>query len=312
MILELQDVTKSYGAFEALSGLTVSVEPGVTGLLGPNGAGKSTLIKALLGLVKLTSGQARVLGVDVRTRAADVREIVGYMPEDDCSIAGLKGVEAVALAGELAGLPARTALRRAHEMLDTALLGEERYREVSTYSVGMRQKIKLAQALIHAPKLLFLDEPTDGLDPAGREKMLQLIRSLAHRRGVSVVVSTHILGDVEACCDAAMILGRGRLLVHDTIDALRRSVDGTSRVRVAGDVRSLASALEARGVTIDSLVGPEELRIVGGDQVGTDVLAASLSCGVTVREISPSRNSLEEAYLEAVRATQGSATAEEH
>ncbi len=166
MILQLEDVTKNYGRFEALRGLTVDVQPGTIGLLGPNGAGKSTLIKALLGLVKLSGGRARVLGLDVRTPAREIRERVGYMPEDDCTIPGLKGVEAVALAGELAGLPSLTALRRAHEILDYVLLGEERYREVENYSVGMRQKVKLAQALIHAPQILFLDEPTSGLDPA--------------------------------------------------------------------------------------------------------------------------------------------------
>ena len=200
MILQLEDVTKFYGSFQALTGLSVGVRPGAIGLLGPNGAGKSTLIKALLGLVSLSRGSARVLGLDVRTQSGQIRELVGYMPEDDCSVAGLKGVESVALAGELAGLPSLTSLRRAHEILDYTLLGEERYREVQTYSSGMRQKVKLAQALIHAPKLLFLDEPTNGLDPAGREKMLRLIRNLAQKQDVSVIVSTHILSDVEACC----------------------------------------------------------------------------------------------------------------
>ncbi len=179
MILQLENVTKRYGRFEALAGLTVDVRPGTIGLLGPNGAGKSTLIKAMLGLVKLSGGRARVLGLDVGRQAREIRERVGYMPEDDCTIPGLKGVEAVALAGELAGLPALTALRRSHEILDYVLLGEERYREVENYSTGMRQKVKLAQALIHAPQMLFLDEPTSGLDPAGRERMLRLIRSLS-------------------------------------------------------------------------------------------------------------------------------------
>jgi ABC-2 type transport system ATP-binding protein len=309
MILQLDEVTKYYGSFQALAGLTVSVRPGAIGLLGPNGAGKSTLIKALLGLVRLSRGDARVLGLDVRTHSRRIREQVGYMPEDDCSIAGLKGVESVALAGQLAGLGPLTSLRRAHEILDYVLLGEERYREVDTYSTGMRQKVKLAQALIHAPKLLFLDEPTNGLDPVGREKMLGIIRSLA-RKGVSVVISTHILTDVEACCDAALIVGRGRLLVYDTIAELSRSVDSSCRVRFAGERETLRAALAARGCAVEES-GPEELRVRGEGDLGQAIFAASRDCGVVVREISPSRNSLEDTFLEAVRATEGQPMAEQ-
>ena len=304
MILELDNVNKFYGSFQALAGLTVSVQPGAIGLLGPNGAGKSTLIKALLGLVRLSGGQAKVLGLDARTESRSIRERVGYMPEDDCSLAGLKGIQAVALCGELAGLPRRTALRRAHEMLDYVLLGESRYREVQTYSVGMRQKIKLAQALIHAPKLLFLDEPTNGLDPAGRTRMLQLIRSLAGKNGVSVVISTHILGDVEACCDAALILGHGRLLVYDTLERLKQSVDATCRVRIAGDAGPLKLALESRGYRAER-AGLEELLVGGADEPGTAIFEAAQASGSVVRELTPSRTSLEEIYLRAVRATEG-------
>ena len=304
MILQLNDVTKYYGSFPALAGLTVEVAPGTIGLLGPNGAGKSTLIKALLGLVKLTGGTAKVLGMDASTQAREIREHVGYMPEDDCSIAGIKGVQSVALAGELAGLPAFSALRRAHEILDYVLLGESRYREVQTYSLGMRQKVKLAQALIHAPKLLFLDEPTNGLDPVGREKMLRLIRSLTQKMGVTVVISTHILSDVEACCDAAMILGRGKLLVYDTLSTLQRTVDASSRVRVMGDVSGLSAALITRGFQVEP-IDSDEVRVWGRDDLGSAVFEAAQACGVVVREISPRRTSLEDIYLEAVRATEG-------
>jgi ABC-2 type transport system ATP-binding protein len=307
MILQLDEVTKFYGSYQALAGISVAVRPGAIGLLGPNGAGKSTLVKALLGLVKLTSGTARVLDLDVRKRSRAIREQVGYMPEDDCTIAGMQGVESVALVGELAGLPARTALRRAHEMLDYVLLGDERYRPVDTYSTGMRQKIKLAQALIHAPRLLFLDEPTNGLDPIGREKMLGVIRSLA-QKGVSVMLSTHILTDVEACCDAVLILGRGRLLVYDTLTALRRNVDDSCRVRVDGDVAPLGAALAARGCSVEQ-TAPEELRVAGAVDLGNEIFAAARAHRIAVREIVPSRNSLEDAFLEAVRATTAAAEA---
>ncbi|MBM4062742.1 MAG: ABC transporter ATP-binding protein [Planctomycetes bacterium] len=303
MMLQLDQVAKSYGPFQALAGITADVRQGVVGLLGPNGAGKSTLVKVLLGLVRLTGGGARVLGLDVRTQSRAIRELVGFMPEDDCTIAGLQGVQSVALAGQLAGLPARTALRRAHEMLDYVLLADERYRKIDTYSTGMRQKVKLAQALIHAPRLLFLDEPTNGLDPIGREKMLGIVRSLG-QQGIGVVLSTHILADVEACCDSAMILGRGRLLVHDTLEALRRSVDPSCRVRVAGGTAGLAAALAARGCQVEP-IAPEEVLVAGDGDLGGLVFAAARECGVAVREISKSRNSLEHTFLEAVRAGGG-------
>lgn len=302
MILELDSVRKSYGRFEALAGLSVSVAPGAVGLLGPNGAGKSTLIKALLGLVALSSGSAKVLGLDVRRDASAIRERIGYMPEDDCNLAGLPGVQSVAMAGELAGLPARTALRRAHEILDLVWLAEERYRPVETYSTGMRQRIKLAQALIHAPKLVFLDEPTDGLDPAGRVRMLRLIRSLVDKHGLSVVLSTHILSDVEQICDAALILGRGRLLMYDTIARLQESVEPGLSLRSAGEIRPLAETLAAAGHRVDVL-SPESAFLHGHGDLATAVLAAAHSSGVSLRELAKSRNSLEDIYLEAVRAT---------
>jgi ABC-2 type transport system ATP-binding protein len=302
MILELDSVRKSYGRFEALAGLSVSVAPGAVGLLGPNGAGKSTLIKALLGLVELTSGRAKVLGLDVRREASAIRERIGYMPEDDCNLAGLPGVQSVALAGELAGLPARTALRRAHEILDLVWLAEERYRPVETYSTGMRQRIKLAQALIHAPKLVFLDEPTDGLDPAGRVRMLRLIRSLVDKHGLSVVLSTHILSDVEQICDAALILGRGRLLMYDTIARLQESVEPGLRLRTAGEIQPLVETLAAAGHRVEAR-GPELAFLHGHGDLAAAVLFAAQRSGVSLRELAKSRNSLEDIYLEAVRAT---------
>ena len=304
MILELDGVTKYYKRFLALDGLTASVRPGAIGLLGPNGAGKSTLIKALLGLVRLTSGRAEVLGLDARIESRQIRERIGYMPEDDCSIAGLKGVESVALAGELAGLPALTSLRRAHEILDYVGVAEERYREVQTYSTGMRQKIKLAQALIHSPELVFLDEPTNGLDPTGRDKMLRLVRNLTQKKGVSVILSTHILSDIEACCDAALILGRGKLLKYDTIANLQRSVDPTYTVRVGGEVEKLRDRLQAMGFECAE-TSKNEVRVRGAGDLGSRVFDAARDSGTVVREIAASRTTLEEAFLEAVRETAG-------
>jgi len=299
-MIQLNGVTKFYGGVKALDDLSATLGEGVIGLLGPNGAGKSTLIKVLLGLVRLTRGEARVRGLDARRDSRKIRQRVGYMPEDDCSIAGLSGVQAVAFAGELAGLPPRTSLRRAHEVLDYVGVAEERYREVQTYSTGMKQKAKFAQAIIHAPNLVFLDEPTGGLDPQGRERMLALIRNLFGKRRVSVVVSTHILQDVEACCDSVLIMSRGRALVNDTLAALRKSVDASLVIRFTGDGGAFAKALAGRGCEAKSL-GADEIRASGeGADLPERIFQGARDCGVVVRQMAAGKTSLEEIFLRAV------------
>ena len=300
MLIELENVTKRYGAFQALDDLNARIRPGVIGLLGPNGAGKSTLIKVLLGLVKLTTGTARVLGHDTRKETREIRQAVGYMPEDDCILAGMSAVEAVAYAGELARLPYLNSLRRAHEILDYVGVDEERYRPVESFSTGMRQKMRMAQALVHSPKLVFLDEPTRGMDPKGRTRKLRLERELFHKKGVSVVISTHILTDVETCCDSVLILGAGKLLVYDDLETLRKPVDASVQVTVDGDLAGFESALQQRGLS-PSRVGPDELRIPGdGEQVAGAVFQAAGQCGAIVRRLTRSQNSLESIFLDAV------------
>ena len=296
MIIRVSGVTKLYDGRKALDDLSFSVPAGVIGLLGPNGAGKSSLIKGLLGLVRLDAGEARVLDLDARRQSRAIREAVGYMPEDDCYLAGMAGVQSVAYAGELAGLPPRVALRRAHEVLDYVALADERYREIQTYSTGMKQRVRLAQALIHAPKLVFLDEPTSGLDPLGRDRMLELIRNLSRKKGVSVVISTHILQDVEACCDTVVILGKGRCLVCDSLASLKASVDASARLRYEG--AALRKALEGRGFEVTEL-GPDELKISGGEPRA--VFEAARDVGAVVRQLAPSRTSLEDIFLRAIQ-----------
>jgi ABC-2 type transport system ATP-binding protein len=302
-VLELENVTKDYAGSLALDGVSFVLQPGVIGLLGPNGAGKSTLIKALMGLVKLGRGNARVLGLDSRSNFRSVRELVGYMPEDDCIFPGLKGVEAVAYAGELSGLPQIDALRRAHEVMDYVGLGEERYREVQTYSTGMRQKQKLAQAIVHDPRLVLLDEPTGGLDPLGRRRMLKLVRALFERSGVSVIVSTHILQDVEDICDSVVILGRGKLLEHDSISNLRRQADESVIVGLEQPDPRFGKELERRGVRFETNY-EDELRLYGPpEEVAQLALQVARETGISVRRIESGRNTLEEIFLNAVRRT---------
>jgi ABC-2 type transport system ATP-binding protein len=299
-VLEIEEITKRYRGSVALDGVSFTLAPGVFGLLGPNGAGKSTLIKALMGLVRIHSGEARVLGLDSRRNFRRVRELIGYMPEDDCIFPGLKGVESVAYAGELSGLPRIDALRRAHEVLDYVGLGEERYREVQTYSTGMRQKQKLAQAIVHDPRLVFLDEPTSGLDPLGRRRMLKLIRGLYDRTETSVVLSTHILHDVEEICDSVVILGRGRLLVHDTMENLGRPADESVMVGLERADPAFGEALDRAGARWEA-IHADELRVYGEPAAAAaQAMEAARATGALLRRIESGRNTLEEIFLEAV------------
>ncbi len=220
-IIEAGALCKIYGKQRALSDVTVQVPRGTIGLLGPNGAGKSTFIKCLLNLETPTSGVARVLGRDIRATNRASREKVGYSPEQDCHISGLAGCEYVTYCGQLSGMPFPVARQRTHEILDLVGMGQERYRPVDSYSTGMRQRIKLAQALVHDPEVVFLDEPTNGLDPSGREHILQLIGSLWRDLGISVVMSSHLLRDIERVCDRVLIIGHGKVLEHDTIENLK-------------------------------------------------------------------------------------------
>ena len=296
-VLELEGVIKDYGRRRALAEVTTRLRPGVVGLLGPNGAGKSTLIKVVLGLVRLGGGTARVLGHDCRRQFRRVRQLVGYMPEDDCILPGLKGVEAVAYAGELAGLPRLVALRRAHEVLDYVGIGEERYREVQTYSTGMRPKQKLAQAIVHDPRLVFLDEPTSGLDPLGRERMLRLVRALFDRAGVSVVLSTHILRDVEQVCDDVLILGGGEILVHDTVERLRQPVDASVVVALDEELPAFTEALQASGARFER-GRPGVLRLDGEPAAAAALaMVGARRPGAVRHRVARGLNSLEDICL---------------
>src|SRR5580700_8349151 len=231
-IVALENVTVAYGANTALREVTASFAAGAVGLLGPNGAGKSTMIKALLGFLRPASGRMRVLGLDVAASPLEIRARVGYMPESDAPIPGMNAVSFVAYCGELAGLPRVDAMQRAHEVLFYVGLGEARYRNVETYSTGMKQRIKLAQALVHDPDLLFLDEPTNGMDPRGRDEMLELVRDLGRNKGVNLILSSHLLPDVEYTCDHVVVMDRGRIAVEGPIDDLKQPRGRVFELRV--------------------------------------------------------------------------------
>jgi ABC-2 type transport system ATP-binding protein len=255
-VIETRVLTKVYpGGVTALDGLTVDFKPGVTGLVGANGAGKSTLIKILLGLIRPTQGQAEVLGLQTGEK---VRSLLGYMPEHDCLPGDVTATEFVTHLGRISGLPPTVAKERAAESLRHVGLHEERYRLIGTYSTGMKQRVKLAQALVGAPRLLLLDEPTNGLDPAGRTAMLELIARIGAEFGISIVVASHLLGEIERICDHLVAIDGGRLLRADTITSFTQASqvlaveveEGLDRLQAELAARGLAATTQARTLLV--------------------------------------------------------------
>src|SRR5438034_9399257 len=234
-LIELENVSRWFGDHQALHNVSLRIGPGRIGLLGPNGAGKSTLLKILLGLLPPSSGHGRVLGHDLEDDGTDLRRLIGYMPEADALLPGLRGAEYVALAGELYGMPRRQALRRAHEVLSYLDLEDARYRRLEEYSTGMKQRLKLGQALVHDPEVLLLDEPTTGLDPAGRDAMLRLLLDLGKDHGKSLLLSTHLLGDVERVCEMVVILHQGQILRQGQVAELRTRRQDRYRLQMRGN-----------------------------------------------------------------------------
>jgi ABC-2 type transport system ATP-binding protein len=299
-VASINNLVVRYGSFTALNGLTVEIPEGATGLLGPNGAGKTTLIKTLLGFVKPTSGGGTVLGIDIAHQDRRIRQRVGLMPEQDCHIPGMTAVQFVAYAGELAGMPDNQALRRAHEVLEYCGLGEARYRNVETYSTGMKQRIKLAQALVHGPKLLLLDEPTNGLDPAGREDMLELVRSVSHGKGISVLVSSHLLPDIERVCDRVIVVMGGQLRAQGTIKDLKRIEGRPIDVELRETSPAFVAAVEERGgVVYPPTFTTYRVEIAGTEEAAVPIiLAAARQANAQVRGLHAAERSLEEAFLQ--------------
>lgn len=233
----------------ALDALTLRIEPGIVGLVGANGAGKSTLIKILLGLIGSTSGSARLLDFDVLTQGLALRQYVGYMPEHDCLPTDVSATDFVAHMAQITGLPRAAARERTAEALRHVGLFEERYRQMNGYSTGMKQRVKLAQALVHDPRVMLLDEPTNGLDPAGRDEMLDLVQRTGHEFGISIFMSSHLLGEIERVCDHLVIIENGRLLRSDSIEAFTRQTDALT-VEIDGAQDEFVSRLEEQGFQV--------------------------------------------------------------
>ncbi|MBA3725697.1 MAG: ABC transporter ATP-binding protein [Armatimonadetes bacterium] len=301
-VAEVNSLTVKYGDTVAVSNLTCTVPEGCVGLLGPNGAGKSTLIKALLGFIEPASGGGTVFGRDISTDGLSIRMDVGLMPELECYIPGLTAVEYTAFAGELAGMPREQAMRRSHEVLEYCGLGEARYRNLETYSTGMKQKAKLAQAIVHGPKLLFLDEPTNGLDPAGRDEMLALVKDISHGKGVNVVVSSHLLPDIERTCDFVIVMQKGEVRSQDTVARFKSVSQVQWDVELKIPAERFAEALAKRsGEVVSSLSYRYRVQFPEGFMQPTQaVFSAAAESGAQVRVLQPAQRTLEDAFLEAL------------
>ena len=288
-LVRLGGVTKSFGAVRALDGASFEIGEGITGLLGSNGAGKTTSLKLCLGLLEPDAGTVEVLGHDTRG-SVEYRARIGYSPEHDCLPPGSSAAEFLAYMAEISGLPRRAARLRASDLLRHVGLFEERYRPMGTYSTGMKQRVKLAQALVHDPVLAFLDEPTAGLDPLGRRDVLELIRRVGHDFGISIVISTHLMGDVERTCDSVVVLGAGRVLRAGAVAGLTEETE-TVLVDVVDGAEHLAAELGRRGLAVSLDGGRLTLERVSGDDY--DVLRdAIVAAGVLLYRLAPERHSL--------------------
>jgi ABC-2 type transport system ATP-binding protein len=303
-VIELTDLHVHLARREILRGIScrlgLSSAGKAIGLLGPNGAGKSTLIQTLLGFHRPSAGQARILGFDCHASTREVKARVGYMPENEAFIADMTAVSFLRLMGQLSGLPAEAALEKAHEVLFHVGLGEARYRALGTYSLGMKQMAKLAQAILHGPELVILDEPTNGLDPAARARMLKLIREMGEEHGMIVVLCSHLLRDVEETCDEVVILKEGELVHHADLEAERRANRRFVELEVTGDDHDFAAVLHEQGAEAVS-EGGGRWRIVLPPEAGLDVLWKLMARqNLSVHRLTHRRDTLEEIFMKAV------------
>lgn len=310
-IIETRHLTKTYGQVRALSDVSLDIPAGATGLLGPNGAGKSTLIRTLIGLVKATSGTGTIFGNDIATSGLAIRERIGYMPEHECLMIDMTAVEMVAYAGLVSGMPRVDAMQRAHEVLHFVGIRDERYRKIETYSTGMKQKVNLAQTLVHDPDLLFLDEPTNGLDPKGRDEMMELIRFLAKEKGKSIILSSHILPDVEYACENIIVLAAGEVLMQGNLKEQLRGSSGIVNVRMVGDGKSFKKGLRDMGYEVEdqdgymmkistSDVDGKEKQAVLDSNIFQAIAKVASASGVQIRYASRSVMNLEDLFIDIV------------
>jgi ABC-2 type transport system ATP-binding protein len=293
-LISVRSLTKRYDTVTALDGLSVEIEPGIVGLVGSNGAGKTTLLKILLGLIDATSGEATVFDLDVRTHGTDIRQFVGYMPEHDCLPPDVSATDVVSHLALMSGLPRTAARERTAEVLRHVGLYEERYRAIGGYSTGMKQRVKLAQALVHDPRLLLLDEPTNGLDPSGRDEMLELVRRTGTEFGIAVIVASHLLGEIERVCDHLVAIEAGRLLRAAPLHAFIEQT-GTLAVEVEEGSAALADRLTAAG--FEAIADGRAVLMAMADVRAYDVVRDAVAeLGLPLIRIEQRRHRLEDLF----------------
>ena len=303
--IELDGLGVRFGGRPILQGLTASLQGRAIGLLGPNGAGKTTLLNTLLGFHQPAEGRALLHGDDVTQGDPALRAKIGYMPESDAFIAGMTAVRFVRMMGEVSGLPPEAALERAHETLQYVGLGEARYRTLETFSLGMKQMAKLAQAIVHAPKILFLDEPTNGLDPPARARMIRLVKEIRDSGQAQIILSSHLLRDVEECCDEALVLKDGKIAFHGNLEEERKANKKFLQVETRGDDRAFAAAAEAIGCTC-ALISPGRLKMVLPEAIAVrDLYKIAAEQAVQIRRLDYKRDSLQDIFLKAMEDPRG-------
>ncbi|HUV13576.1 MAG TPA: ABC transporter ATP-binding protein [Acidobacteriota bacterium] len=304
-VIELDNLTVRFGSLEAIKHVNGSFSGRSIGLLGPNGAGKTTLIHTLLGFYPPASGTARIFGKDVQLDAKEIRSLVGYMPENESYIAGMTAVRFVAMMAEVTGIPATAALERAHEALFYVGLGEARYRKVETFSQGMKQLVKLAQAIVHGPVLLFLDEPTNGLDPPARERMLRLIRDVTAAKDVHLVLSSHLLRDVDDCCEEVIILKQGEMAVYCNLEEERRANRKFVELETRGESPAFIELVDQLGCEW-AQSGPRRFKMVLPEGLSiSQLFNAAAKAEVQLRKLTYKKDSLEDIFLKAMGTENG-------
>lgn len=296
-LVDIRNVSRSYGSVHALRGVSLCLEPGTIGLVGNNGAGKSTLLKILLGLLAPDGGEGTILGCDIHHAGRDLRGQVGYMPEAAATVPVLRGVEYVTLSGDLYGMPHRDARRRAHEVLNYVGLGELRYRRLEEYSLGNLQRLKLAAALVHDPKLLLLDEPTNGLDPHGRINMLRTLEDLIAETGKSVIICTHLLGDVERLCDQVVVMHQGTVIRSGTMAELRSTISDRYELAWQGDATRFLTALRDAGIELPEEVIDQAVVSVPPGWTTRRFFELARASGVVLCRLKPEEENLERLFF---------------
>lgn len=302
LIIQLQDVSFSYGRFKAIDDISLDIEHGVYGLLGPNGAGKTTLLKIVLGFLNPGVGSGSVLGLNISSNRKEVRKKIGYMPENDCLIPGMDGVSLTAYLGELSGMPKQEAIKRAHEVLYYVGLEEARYRKVDTYSAGMKQRLKLAQSIVHDPKLLLLDEPTSGMDPKGRKDMLELIKDISKKATMDIIICSHLLPDIENTCQQVIIMNKGRIVAQRNIESISEDKFNRFDLKLKGNTDTFLSKLKSMKCEIEVTDRGIFTIKLPAHETPIKLFNIALENNVQIRHFEQCKTTLEDTFVNAVGA----------